>query len=143
MRKYFIAGAVALMVFAIVAFAASLAVDGGVLQAGMDTVDAGEEATLTWTTFVRHDGHFGVEQLTVDFDDPAADGNYAYVNIMEGPGQIIGMAITPIADQQVVLNITDLKAEDVHSVGVLIKNTSDAGDPPGDEYFSGVIVSAD
>jgi hypothetical protein len=73
MKKYFIASMVAVMAFAFAAFAASLTVNGGVLQAGSDT-------DLTCTDRVEVD-FVGFEGDAVDSNGKRVGGGFTTVTL--------------------------------------------------------------
>jgi hypothetical protein len=79
MRKYFIAGVIAITVFAVSAFAASLAVDGGVLQAGNGGIgECTEEIVVTYGNVTRDDGMYLVGELTLDSTNGASCEDRAF-----------------------------------------------------------------
>lgn len=73
MRKYFVAGVIAITVFAVSAFAASLVVDGGVLQAGHgDIRECTDEIVVTYGDLSRDNGVYLVGDLTLDSTNGAS-----------------------------------------------------------------------
>ena len=146
MKKYLAAAVVALMVFAFSAFAATLSVDAGNLQAGQDNVDrCADSVTLDYGTDVGGDGQFYVHTITLSFDEAAdCDGNFAYLAIFDhevppaGGSNIIGFGIDEIQDDEAVFT-TDGDVEEIVGVSVMVKNTDDSG---GSGFTDGIITSA-
>jgi hypothetical protein len=102
MKKYVAAAAVAVMVFAFSAFAASLNVDGGVLQSGIDRdLTCAETAKVTYDHHVAYsDPNFNDAYITavnVEFDDAndACVGSLIFLTI-EGANGVSGMAVDQI-----------------------------------------------
>jgi hypothetical protein len=126
MKKYIAAGAVAIMVFAFAASAASLSVNGGVLQAGADNdLTCTDDADVTYTTSNDTNGHW-IGAIHLEFDTACEDG-YAIVNGF-GPAannQILSLVSTPIgADGKVTLDIFDgaTRVADLVNLQVLVKD---------------------
>ena len=86
MKKYLIAATVAVMVFAISAFAASLNVNAGTLQAGDDAIDKcienSEEAVAVSygeATYDDDDGTWTIDEITLDHEGHCAGLAYQVV----------------------------------------------------------------
>lgn len=147
MRKYLIAAAVALAVFATAAFAASLNVDGGVLQAGQDSdLTCADNAVVDWTTQTVGNGQFAATRVTVTFDD-GCDGNYGYVAVFSSVGppggsSQTGFGIGQISGNQVSFDVNEsdvnAQVDQINAVSVAVKNTNDAAPAAG--WWSGIIT---
>lgn len=146
MKKYLIAAAVALGVFATVAFAASLNVDGTVLQAGQDSdLTCADNAVVGWTTQTVGNGEFAVDRITVTFDHDC-NGNYGYVAVFSsvGPGGSTqtGFGIGQISGNHVSFEVDEsnpnAEVDMINAVSVAVKNTNDASPAAG--YWSGIIT---
>lgn len=147
MKRYLIAAAVALAVFAGAAFAATLNVDGGVVQAGQDlTLKCADNAAVTYGTQTSGDGQFYVNKITVTFDG-ACNGYYAYVApfVYVGPpggSTQTGFGIDQIAGNQVVFTVnpsaTNALVANVNAISVAVKNSDDSGSGC---WFSGIITA--
>jgi len=140
-KKYFIAGVLALSVFATAAFAADLALNDAVLQAGTDSdLTCAANASVDYTTQVNFSGEFGVTGIVVTFD-PGCDGYYGYIAIMSAPGSIIGMGIEQIASNQVDFTVDPALGlvSNIEIVSVAVKSTDDSG---GSGYYSGIITGS-
>lgn len=88
MKKYVVASVVAVMVFAVAAFAASLNVDSGVLQAGVDDdLTCAENATVAYSHH-SSDGLFWVTDVHVTFDQDCS-GNTMYLAITDVGGVVV------------------------------------------------------
>lgn len=135
MKKYFVAAAVAIAVFAMSAFAASLTVNGDFLQAGVDpTLRCTNDAVVTYTTSNDYAGHY-VNGVTVT-TDPACAGQHAQVALLtQAPGWpnhqlVYAISENPIdssgvADIDFMCNGT-VRAENVNTVQVLVKKLTQA-----------------
>jgi len=146
MKKYLITAAVALMVFATAAFAASLNVDGTVLQAGQDSdLTCANNAVVGWQTQTVGNGEFAVTRITVTFDE-GCNGNYGYVAVFSsvGPGGSTqtGFGIGQISGNQVSFdvneNLSNSEVDMINAVSVAVKNTNDAAPAAG--FWSGIIT---
>jgi hypothetical protein len=146
MKRYLIAAAVALAVFAGAAFAATLNVDGGVVQAGQDlTLSCADNAVVTYGTQTSGDGQFYVNKITVTFDG-VCNGYFAYVApfLSVGPGgsSQTGFGIDQIAGNQVVFTVnpsaTNAKVANVNAISVMVKSSDDSGTGC---YTSGIITA--
>jgi hypothetical protein len=147
MKRYLIAAGVALGVFAGAAFAASLNVDGTVLQAGQDrNLTCADNAVVGWTTQTVGNGEFAVDRITVTFDG-ACNGNYAYVAVFKSVGppggsDQSGFGIGQISGNQVSFDVNEsdpeAEVDQINAVSVAVKNTNDAAPAPG--FFSGIIT---
>jgi hypothetical protein len=145
-KKYFIAAAVALMVFATTAFAARLNLDGGVLQAGQDRdLVCANNAVVGWTTQTVGSGEFAVTRITVTFD-AGCNGNYGYVAVFShvgppGGSSQTGFGIGPISGNQVSFEVDEnnpnSEVDMINAVSVAVKNTNDAA--PG-FFYDGMIT---
>jgi hypothetical protein len=105
MKKYIAAGAVAIMVFAFSAFAASLTVNAGPLQAGITAdLKCADSVDVTYETNNDHSG-FYVEGVNLQFLDAngdatnACDDDNAAISLMKSapgasPTQQIAFGIT-------------------------------------------------
>ena len=95
MKKYVAAAVVAVMVFAFAAFAASLNVDGGVLQAGVDDdLTCADTANVTYSHHAS-EGLFWVTDVHVSFDEDC-DGNTMYLAITDVGGVTVDLAGTSV-----------------------------------------------
>jgi hypothetical protein len=149
MKKYLIAAALALVVFATAAFAASLNVDGTVLQAGQDSdLTCADNAVVGWVTQTVGNGEFAVTRITVTFDE-GCDGNYGYVAVYSSVGppggsSQTGFGIGPISGNQVSFevneNLSNSEVDMINAVSVAVKNTNDAAPAAG--FWSGIITGA-
>jgi hypothetical protein len=102
MKKYIAAGAVAVMVFAFSAFAASLTVDAGTLAFGQDDVgDCGGEADVVYSHHQQDDFAY-VDAIIVQFPDAdgACDGFGVYMTTS------VGVAVEEIVDDQAVFVVS-------------------------------------
>ena len=146
-KKYLIAAGVALAMFATVAFAASLNVDGSVLQAGQDrSLVCANNAVVSWNTQTVGNGEFAVNRITVTFNE-GCNGNYGYVAVFSyvgPPGGSIqtGFGIGQITDNQVSFDVNesnpDAEVDMINAVSVAVKNTNDAAPAAG--FWSGIIT---
>ena len=136
MKKYLAAAVVAVMVFAFSAFAASLNLDGGVLQAGSDLdLTCTEAATVTYDTPIAAvQGDFRVSAFTVNFDNEAAkDCNELEAHLKvhgDDGGSYQSIAVKEISGNEVVFYTDkekDPKAEAITGVSVAVHNSSDHG----------------
>jgi hypothetical protein len=145
MRKYL--AALALGLFASVAFAASLNVDGSVLQAGQDrNLKCATNAVVGWQTQTVGSGEFGVTRVTVTFDE-GCNGNYGYVAVFSqvgppGGSTQTGFGIGQISGNQVSFEVNESdpnsEVDMINAVSVAVKNTNDAAPAPG--FWSGIIT---
>jgi hypothetical protein len=146
-KKYMIAASVALAVFATAAFAASLNVDGTVLQAGQDRdLTCADNAVVGWTTQTVGNGEFAVTRITVTFDD-GCNGNFGYVAVFSSVGPPggstqTGFGIGEIADNKVSFEVDEsnpnAEVDMINAVSVAVKNTNDAAPSAG--FWSGIIT---
>jgi len=138
MKKYLAAAAVAVMVFAFSAFAASLDVKAGSLAAGSDNVnDCGGIADLTYTTEVAvgSGGHqFWVDTVTATFGDDSCDGERASISFAgdefnSQTWQGMKIADDPVAGNTVTFDIPDggLDVADVGNIAILVGESGPAG----------------
>lgn len=159
MKKYLAAGAVAVIVFAISAFAASLNVDGGVLQAGVDDdLTCTENVALTYDTGYNHSDPttqpFQIRSITATVDEDHTCGEDVRVHIKVGtsdahPGNPSGYAIGPLDENgQFTAYLEEdedgfsLLVEDLNQIQVMLKGPSySSGEADG--YFSGVFLDPD
>jgi hypothetical protein len=87
MKKYIAAGAVAIMVFAFSAFAASLDVDAGVLQAGQtDPGDLECVAGVSVVAWGYNDYTGKVTRVTLQADQNDCDGEFLYLTLLDDSG---------------------------------------------------------
>lgn len=154
MKKYLIAAAVAVIAFSMAAFAATLNVNGGTVQAGIDTTLACyDDAIVTYDTGYDQTGastdeKFEVLAVNVEFTGAplggCGDSNRAHVKINDGgpiagphaPGNASeigphGYAIVEIEnDNTVSIPVQQtLFVEDVHQVQVMVKDAADSNTP--------------
>ncbi|MGH8870616.1 MAG: hypothetical protein ACRDWS_01395 [Acidimicrobiia bacterium] len=149
MRKYLIAAAVALVAFATTAFAASLQLDGSVLQAGQDReLTCAENAVVDWTTQTVGNGEFAVTRMTVTFD-AGCDGNFGYVAVFSAVGPPggstqTGFGIGPISGNTVSFEVNEsdpnAEVDMINAVSVAVKNSNDAAPAAG--FCSGIITGS-
>jgi hypothetical protein len=147
MKKYLIAAAVALALFATAAFAASLNVDGTVLQAGQDRdLTCADNAVVGWSTQTVGNGEFAVNRITVTFDE-GCNGNFGYVAVFSAVGPPggstqTGFGIGPISGNQVSFDVNEsdpnAEVDMINAVSVAVKNTNDAAPAAG--FWSGIIT---
>jgi len=147
MKKYLIAGALVLVVFATAAFAASLDLDGGVLQAGQDSdLTCTDSAVVSYVTQTVGNGMFAVNKITVTFN-PDCNGMWAYLAPFSSVGppggsSQTGFGIDQISGNEAVwsVNASDPNAEvaQINAISVLVKNSND-GDP-NPCWTSGIIT---
>jgi hypothetical protein len=147
MRKYLIAATVALALFATAAFAASLNVDGTVLQAGQDRdLTCADNAVVGWSTQTVGNGEFAVTRITVTFDEDC-NGNYGYVAVFSAVGppggsSQTGFGIGLISGNQVSFEVNEsdpnAEVDTINAVSVAVKNTNDAAPAAG--FWSGIIT---
>lgn len=141
MKKYFLAGVVAMVAFAMAAFAASLNVNAGPLQAGIDPdMVCSDDADITYDTQTVGGGLFGIKNVLVQFD-PSCAGAYAHLALYSnnptvgaGNTQFVGNAIQRINETGLATFKTtapgDALSSDVNAVAVQVKNaitTAEAG----------------
>jgi hypothetical protein len=107
MKKYFVAAVVAMMAFAFAAFAASLNVDGGVLQAGVyNDLACAAEVEVDFVTSNNGQG-FWVGGATLTFKDDNGDttsncdGEYVALSLMDEKA-----GVPNVAPQQLVFAIS-------------------------------------
>jgi hypothetical protein len=87
MKKYFIAGALAIIVFAISAFAASLTVNGGVLQAGSGSIEkCTQDIVVTYGEPYKLEGAWVVDKLTLDTTDGEGCGSREFRAVVTADG---------------------------------------------------------
>jgi hypothetical protein len=147
MKRYLIAAAVALGLFATAAFAASLNVDGSVLQAGQDrNLKCATNAVVGWQTQTVGNGEFAVNRVTVTFDE-GCNGNYGYIAVFSqvgppGGSSQTGFGIGVISGNQVSFDVNEsdpnAEVDMINAVSVAVKNTNDAAPAPG--FWSGIIT---
>lgn len=138
MKRYLIAASVALAVFAGAAFAATLNVDGGVLQAGQDTdLTCSDNAVVSYSTQTVGGGGFAVNGITVTFDE-GCDGNFAYLATFSGPGSQNGFGIKEISGNKVTFTVNLAPVDTINAVSVAVKNTNDGA--PTHPWVSGIIT---
>jgi hypothetical protein len=142
MKKYFVATAIAIAVFAMSAFAASLTVNGDFLQAGVDgTLTCTEDAVVTYNTSNDYNGHW-LGGVTVKTDEDC-EGQYAQVALLANtpgsPNEQLVYAISDLAIDATGAVDIDFKCNgtvrvaEVNTVQVLIKTLTDA-EPAGFTY---------
>jgi hypothetical protein len=132
MKKYFIASVVAVMAFAFAAFAASLTVNAGTLQAGTDSnLKCADQVDLVWNTSNDWNGHW-VGDVTLRFLDEsgaltgACNGERANLAIFDAPtnpsDQIAMFVTDPISQGTVHVDFKsgELRVKDIELVQVLI-----------------------
>lgn len=130
MKKYLIAATVAVMVFAVSAFAASLDVSAGTLQAGQDEIDtcvnAPDVVDVKYEAATLNDGVYEIDEIELD-----------------NKGKCVGMAfqVTITDDQNVEITsppysgtfgadpykvefTNAFPAEAAHEVHLVIRNTN-------------------
>lgn len=158
MKKYFAAAAVAVMIFAFTAMAASLNVDGGTVEAGLDTdLSCFDDADLTYATgYDQTEGSdeeepFRVSAITVNLSggsDDCIDGDLrGHLKVNDGgvTGEDSsrvgphGYAIVPLEDEDgegnasftVDVDGSSLLVEDLRQVQVMIKEFQNGGEEDG------------
>ena len=159
MKKYLAAAAVAVMVFAFSAFAAALDVDGGTVQAGMDTdLACFEDAELSYATgYDQSEGSpteepFLVMAITVSLSggdsDCINDDLRGHLKVNDGGAEGTassrvgphGYAIVPLEDVDATAGTASftvevdgdrLPVEDLHQVQVMIKEWQNQGEMDG------------
>jgi hypothetical protein len=170
MKKYFIASVVAIMAFAFAAFAATLNVNGGTLQAGMDTdLACFDDAALTYGTgYAQNSSHtadgsdsspeerFHVTEVTVSLsggDEDCINGNLrGHLKVNDGNRDRVGphgYAILPFdevntasgtASFTVKVNKDSLLVTELLQVQVMVKEFANSGEEEG--YRTGVFAVA-
>lgn len=150
-KKYGIAALAAVAVLAMSAFAASLNVDGGTLQAGVDSdLTCADDANLSYETGYPKDlGEelFGVISVTVKFTGNAnCDGSSATIKVNNSDGDATsphGFAVGEVVDQEFTATVgagKTLTVEDLDQVQILVKKPSNSTELGG--YTSGVFADA-
>ncbi len=128
MKKYFAAAAVAVMVFAFAAFAASLDVDGGTLQAGSDDLACAEAVFLTydWGATEDNPDHY-IQEIVADLNDPAGasedlvcEGKYVQLDVRDANGELIGASHEQISSGRAVFAVNDAPVADVEDIYVVV-----------------------
>lgn len=133
MKKYIAAGGVAVVAFAFAASAASLNVDGGVLQSGIDRdLTCSEDAVITYDHHTSYgDSHFNDAWITgvwVELDEDCVDEGNIMIVTLEGALDEderhtgLGMAVSDIADGTTYLPTVDTSIADIEGVSVTISN---------------------
>ena len=145
MKKYFAAAAVAVMVFAFAAMAASLNVNAGVLQAGVDSnLRCADNATVTFDSHASQ-GYFWVTAVNVDFDDNC-DGEFAYLAITDVggvAGEIDGSSISfPVLSGEMFFGNPGIPIADIEDVNLKVY-TDNPNNPNAEDYTSGQFEAAD
>jgi hypothetical protein len=124
MRKLIIAGAVALVLFIVGAFAASFAVDSEDVASGADPVEAcADSVDVDFTTAYSDDaGAYVINEVVLTFDSTGCDGRTATLALDQET-----LATEEIADIDVVgttatvdLSDSPLLAEEVSNAAVLV-----------------------
>ena len=148
MKKYLIAAVAALAVFGASAFAASLDVDGSVVQAGTDyDLTCADGAVVDYVTQTVGSGQFAVTRVNVTFD-PGCEGNFGYLALFSsadpgGSGSTqTGFGIQEIVGNQISFEVNESSPNAavamINAVSVAVKNTNDAAPAPG--FHSGIIT---
>jgi hypothetical protein len=104
MRKYLVAGAVAVVAFAFAAFAASLNVNAGTLAFGVDEIgDCGGEAEIVYSHHQESNELAYVDAIIARFPDAAGacDGSGVYLT------SPVGVSVEEIQDDQAVFVVTN------------------------------------
>ncbi len=128
MRKYFIAATIALAVFAVSAFAASLSVDGGTLQAGVDSdLTCADSVEVAYTTTSTVDG-FVVDQIDLAFLDAeglpttTCDGQTADVALWGTGGTAAGSGAGTVASDAATITFSpSIAVDDIVEAHVLVR----------------------
>ena len=149
MKKYLAAAVVAVMVFAFSAFAATLNVDGGTLQSGIDRdLTCAESADVTYDHHVDYHDQADdawVESFTITFDSEDCIDKTLYFTVGSdaefGDGEGLG-AVVRLIDAQSVEIPVDPGDEDAWHDGVSIKDIESVSvtvfsDPPTREGEGG------
>jgi hypothetical protein len=138
MKKYFAAGAVAVVAFAFAASAAQLTVNGGKLAAGTDNVACAESVDVGYD--LSNDGQgTWVKGFDLDFSDDSCDGEHVSIAVFDKPA-----GVPNVAPQQKMIAIPNaviangelsyelpgqhhgkLRAEDVEQVQIVVGENSD------------------
>ena len=128
MRKYAIAGLGAVAAFSMSAFAATLVVDGGALQAGVDeTLTCTEGASLKYVTSTsshQDAPSFFIDKVEVHTTD-ACDGNYAFLEGRKTSNETTFFGLAEIENGVAVIDLDGYpRADDLNRVDVLIKKAT-------------------
>lgn len=129
MKKYFIAAMAAVAVFAISAFAASLQVDAGTLQAGDDAIgecpaDAAEtHISVEYGPATFTDPNWTVQEITLDDGDRCSGLTYSVVITGDGVSTSI-VTDTFVAGDDVVDFGTGFDAEAATDVHIVIRSAA-------------------
>jgi hypothetical protein len=126
MRKYIIAATVAITVFASSAFAASLQVNAGTLQAGQDTIGecVSDQVTVSYAAPGWVNGAWLVNEVTLDHGANCTD--LAFSVIITGDNQMTTDSVTGTftADPARVFFDPPFSAEDATDIHLVIRNAS-------------------
>jgi hypothetical protein len=166
MKKYLAAAVVAVMVFAFAAFAASLNVNAGTLQSGVDhDLACAETADITYAHHVdyHHQANDAwVTEFTVTFDSEDCVGNTMYLTVgsdaeFDGDSDDgLGSVVRDIDAQSVSIPVTDgdswasgVSISELESVSVTVFSDPPVGNesantpagPGGYGWASGIFAS--
>jgi hypothetical protein len=128
MKKYLVASIVAIMAFVITAFAASLSVDAGTLQAGEAAIDKciaapDESIGVSYGTPSLEDGVWLVNSVTLDHAGNCE--GLTYTVIVAGAN---GLETDPVSgifgEGEATLLFVPFAAEDATDVHIAIRNAS-------------------
>jgi hypothetical protein len=104
MRKYLVAGVVAVVVFAFAAFAASLNVDAGTLAFGVDEIgDCGGEAEILYSHHQESNELAYVDAIIAQFPDAGGECD-GYGVYLTSP---VGVSVEAIQGDQAVFVVTN------------------------------------
>lgn len=126
MKKYFAAAAVAVMVFAFAAFAATLNVNAGSLQAGEAVdLDCLEEANVAAWGYHDAPGDVETRYATIDLvGNGCADGEHMHVILLDSNQEELARAtnspqlIAGVGDEKIQFDFADVHPKDVDGIRI-------------------------
>ena len=129
MKKYLIAATVAVMVFAISAFAASLDVNAGTLQAGDDAIDkcienSEEAVAVSYGEAAYGNGEWTIDEITLDHDGKCENLDYQVVIADSAGGDLSDGDGTFGEEAETVTFTPGFDAEAATDVHLVIRNAS-------------------
>jgi hypothetical protein len=145
MKKYLAAGGAAVVAFAFAASAASFTIGDSVLASGEgDVTDCGA-ADIDYTTLVTGEESFGIDTLTITFDEPC-EGNFVNLATFNQDPDASGADISGSRIEQVDANDTatfdtnpsTFDVADLEYISVLVRSELQAGESVG--WSSGVLA---
>lgn len=125
MKKYIIAAVVAVVAFAMAGFAATLTVDGGVIQVGSDDDLTCTDDVSVASYLIETDGvpsSFGVRFADGSFDG-CAEGNTVFVKVFNADDTQIGRATSTVGANRFRW-ATPVPAESIERIEVILEGSS-------------------